>query len=294
MAHLSALFSQCKVAILCLILSLNFDAAQAQCRQNAQAAGLSQMCNLSDSTLMHNPDTLEMPFIAFADKVQRLSPAMAADTMRQTVERLFATKNRRKKELLRQRLMTYAQNIFADSTSERYNTLLYSMFSKIVVLTYYASMAQQEGNEYMQKNLEKNVPGSPATDFTFVDRKGKRRTLYSEKAPLTVLFFYDPDCHVCHEIAKQLSKVDLFTRSKRVKVLSIYTDVETERWKAHASGFPKSWTDGYSPDGEIMLKELFYLPHIPSIYLLDAGKRVLLHDVSPETLIAVVKQLTNS
>ena len=43
-----------------------------------------------------------------------------------------------------------------------------------------------------------------------------------------------------------------------------------------------------------MREELFYLPVIPSIYLLDADKRVLLRDVSPDTLAEVVRQLTNN
>ena len=43
-----------------------------------------------------------------------------------------------------------------------------------------------------------------------------------------------------------------------------------------------------------MLEELYHLPVIPSIYLLDADKRVLLRDVSPETLTEVIKQLANN
>lgn len=294
MAHTSALSSLCTTAAIFLTISLNTAVAQAQSNSSEHQSDSCMMCDFNDSTLMHNPDALEKTFIAFADRMQRQSPTEAAADMRRTAEHLCAIRNERRKELLRQRLEQYAQRTLGDSTSAEHNALLHSMFTKILNLTYYADMAKRNGNEYMRKNLEKNMPGSPATDFAFTDRKGKNHTLYKEKAALTMLFFYDPDCHVCHEIAGQLAKVSQLTAGDNIKVLSIYTDMETERWKAHAPDFPKSWIDGYSPDGKIMREELYHLPVIPSIYLLDADKCVLLRDVSPETLTEVIKQLTNN
>lgn len=294
MAYLSAATAQRVIAALCAALSLNTAAAQTHGHLDGHLTDSCMMYNPGDSTLMHTPDTLKKAFISFADNVQRQPLVKAAAIMRQAADRLCAIKDRRRKEILRQRLEQYARETFADSISPRHNALLYSMFTKIMNLTYYACMAKLEGNEYMQKNIEKNMPGTPATEFAFIDRKGNGHTLYLEKAPFTVLFFYDPDCHVCHEIAGQLSKVAPLTAGDSIKVLSIYTDSETGRWKAHDPGFPKSWIDGYSPGGEIMREELFYLPVIPSIYLLDADKRVLLRDVSPETLTEVVRQLTNN
>lgn len=267
-------------------------AVQAQQHDSICAGSLSTNCDFCDSALINNPEKTEAAFAAFISSIQTLPHAKAACHMRKTAQRLCAIGNRRVRETMHDRLEQLARKHLANSTSAQHNALLYSMFTKTLNLTFYADMAKRDGNTYMEHNLQKNMPGMSAPDFTFIDRKGKHRSLYKEKAPLTVLFFYDPDCHVCHDIAKSLQKERALTADSSVKVLAIYTDNETERWKAHTQDFPDTWTDGCSPNGEIAEKQTFYLPVIPSLYLLDSDKRVLLRDVSPETLTEVLKQLT--
>ena len=143
MAHTSALSSQCATAAIFLALSLNTAVAQAQSNSSEHQSDSCMMCDFNDSTLMHNPDALEKTFIAFADRMQRQSPAEAAADMRRTAEHLCAIRNERRKELLRQRLEQYAQRTLGDSTSAEHNALLHSMFTKILNLTYYADMAKR-------------------------------------------------------------------------------------------------------------------------------------------------------
>lgn len=247
--------------------------------------------DFSDSTLLQDEDAFKATFMRFSDEMQHLSPVKAATLSLQAAKQVSGIDNPYKREKAYRQLDMLAQEILADTLSPRHNILLHSIFTKTLNLTFYADMAQRNGNTYMEKNLRKNMPGMLAADFAFIDRNGKRHTLHNEKAVYMVLFFYDPDCHVCHDIARQLAEQKCFTDNSNIKVIAIYTDNETERWKAHASGFPKTWTDGYSPNGEMAEKQIFYLPVIPSLYLLDADKRVLLRDVSPETLASVVKQL---
>ena len=248
----------------------------------------------NDSTIINNNNAFDNTFASFINEIQAMPPAIAAETIQKSIQNLYNEKDERKKEMVRQRLEKCANKILADSTSAYHNILLYSMFTKILNLTFYADVAQRNGNEYIERNLKKNLPGTPSADFVFIDRNNNTHSLYKEKSPFTILFFYDPDCHVCHDIAKQLAAEPSLTSDPKIKVLAIYTDNETERWKAHQNDFPKSWLDGYSPNGEITEKEPYYLPVIPSIYLLDHDKHVLLRDVSPETLIEVIKQLTKN
>ena len=68
----------------------------------------------------------------------------------------------------------------------------------------------------------------------------------------------------------------------------IYPDADSEMWKNRISRMPIGWIDAYSPDGEIADKLLYYLPAMPSLYLLDADKRVILKDASHETVSAAI------
>ena len=57
---------------------------------------------------------------------------------------------------------------------------------------------------YAARMTALNAIGTPAADFTFVERNGRRRTLYSVKAEHTLLFFSNPGCHACQEIIDAL------------------------------------------------------------------------------------------
>lgn len=254
----------------------------------------SAIYDFGDSTLLQDENAFRYAFMCFVHDLQRLQPAKAATASRQAAMRVSTIANPYIREKAYRQLDKLAHEVLADTLSPQHDALLYNMLTKTLNLTIYADMAQRNGNTYMEKNLKKNMPGMPAADFAFIDRNGKRHSLHKVSAKYILLFFYDPDCHVCHDIAAQMAKEPLLADGGDIKVLAIYTDNETERWKAHASSFPESWTDGYSPGGEIAEKQPFYLPVIPSLYLLDADKRVLLRDVSPETLIEVVEQLKHN
>ena len=136
----------------------------------------------------------------------------------------------------------------------------------------------------------KNLPGSVATDFVYIDREGRSRRMSETESPYTLLVFYSPDCEHCEKILPQLL-VSPALRNPRVRVLAVFPDADTEKWRMTRYEMPPNWTDGYSPEGEISAEALYYIPATPSFYLLDSDKRVLLKDPSPDRLLQVLEQL---
>ena len=57
-----------------------------------------------------------------------------------------------------------------------------------------------------------------------------------------------------------------------IAITPVATDPEL--WKSYADTLPEEWTVGYSPEGEIEERELYDIPTIPCIYLLDANGKV--------------------
>ena len=69
----------------------------------------------------------------------------------------------------------------------------------------------------------KNRIGTPATDFTYTLANGKTGKLYNIKADYLLLFFYNPDCHACQEITRQMESsflINEFSKSNKTKDLS--------------------------------------------------------------------------
>ncbi|RGN34151.1 DUF5106 domain-containing protein [Bacteroides oleiciplenus] len=130
---------------------------------------------------------------------------------------------------------------------------------------------------------EQNRLGRQAEDFTYTLVSGKSGTLYGVKANYTLLFINNPGCHACEEGIKELKQAPAINKefeAGNLKILSVYPDEDKEEWERHLSDFPKEWINGY--DKKLMIKEknLYDLKAIPTLYLLDKNKKVLLKDAT--------------
>ena len=157
---------------------------------------------------------------------------------------------------------------------------------------YASRLAAYEGYTEVQKGkyardarlCALNKVGSKATDFRFADRRGKMRTLYGVEAPYTLLFFSNPGCEACMSIINVLKddpQISGMISSGRLKVLNIYIDEDLDAWRSYMPIYPEEWHNGFDPDFVIRNETLYNVRAIPSLYLLDSEKTVLLKD-APE------------
>ena len=126
-----------------------------------------------------------------------------------------------------------------------------------------------------------NRVGTKAADFRFADRRGKMHTLYNIKAPYTLLFFSNPGCEACMNIINVLKdepQISEMIATGKLAVLNIYIDEDLEAWRSYMPIYPEEWYNGFDPDFAIRNDELYNVRAIPSLYLLDVNKTVLLKD----------------
>lgn len=148
--------------------------------------------------------------------------------------------------------------------------------------------------DYQLQSLAKNRPGTKATDFTFIDRRGLSRTLHStlRHGAATLLVFFDPDCAECHTLAATLSRDPVIARqiSDGNLTITLITPFRTDTaaWQRYADTLPSSWIVGYSPNGQIDDDELYDTPSIPTLYILGPDGTVIRRNLttisSPITL----------
>ena len=140
---------------------------------------------------------------------------------------------------------------------------------------------------------QKNRIGTKALDFTYTLANGKQGTLYALKAPYTLLFINNPGCHACNETIKALKQSPTISQAiaqHKVKVLSLYPDIDLAEWQKHLSDFPSDWINGYDKKQMIDQKNLYDLKAIPTLYLLDKDKTVLLKDATAEEIEEYLKK----
>lgn len=134
-----------------------------------------------------------------------------------------------------------------------------------------------------------NSVGTPAADFRFTDTEGRIRSLYGIKADYLLLIFGNPGCGACKELMDAISSdghISSLIASGRLKVADIYIDNEVDDWKSHINEYPAAWINGYDHLFSIRTDRTYHIRAIPSMYLLDASKKVILKDANQEVVLS--------
>ena len=120
---------------------------------------------------------------------------------------------------------------------------------------------------FLRELAGRNNPGEAATDFTYYLPDGRKQTLYGTPGGQTLLFFYDPECENCHTTLLEMkasAPLAEAVRAGQVTVLAVYTEGNPDVWRREA----------------IKTQALYDLKAMPTLYLLDAEKRVVRKDVA--------------
>ena len=137
--------------------------------------------------------------------------------------------------------------------------------------------------------LMKNRPGTPAADFSFTLENGRSQRLYSVNAYKIILMFYNPDCDACAytiDYLKNSAEVKKLIAENKLKILAIYPDKDLTAWEKYKQHIPSEWINGYDKDQKLEKELLYDLKAIPTLYLLDSDKKVLLKDAPVEAIVA--------
>ena len=148
------------------------------------------------------------------------------------------------------------------------------------------------GYEFEERMCMLNPYGSQAPDFSITLADGRTVRIHGIKAGLTLLFFSNPGCNACGEIMEALTSrpyLDDFISEGRLAVVSIYIDDELDKWREYEPGYPRNWISGYDSAHVIRTDSMYYVRAIPSLYLLDADKRIILKDAPVERVIDYIE-----
>lgn len=129
--------------------------------------------------------------------------------------------------------------------------------------------------EYRLAQAMKNRPGSKAPDFKVTLRDGKNSNLNSLLGEgENIVMFYDSDCEHCKEISGRLAEMQF---NDDVRIIAIDVAGDRRLWDEKKGSLPADWTVCYDLDN-IEDKELFYLPALPTFYILDSGGVIIAKD----------------
>ena len=135
--------------------------------------------------------------------------------------------------------------------------------------------------EYDLRVAMQNRVGHAANDFRYTLASGATGTLYGLRAEYVLLFINNPGCPLCREIREAITASPMLNEMierGRLKVLALYPDEDLTEWRAYRDQIPPTWINAYDAGCVIRERNLYNLVAIPSLYLLDSGKVVLVKD----------------
>ena len=114
--------------------------------------------------------------------------------------------------------------------------------------------------------------------------------LYSIKADYLILLFWDVDCGHCQkEVPKILETYhDLQKEGKDVKVLSVYTLYEFEKYKKYISEHKLDWINVYDGAHVNDLRRKYDVVTTPVIYVLDKNKTIKAKRINADNIKSII------
>lgn len=239
--------------------------------------------NFADTALVNNRNVTEQGFVNFIALLSDNTPdELVRESLKNWCTNFIAKDHARK--ILTQTTDEYLYN----PNSPFYNEGLYGLYLETMLNVISQTDAMRSSYSFKLELVKRNNPGTKATDFTYVLPDGTRKTLLS--TPVSgnrlLLAFYDPECESCHTIIQQMatdSELDMAVKKGKISVLAVYTEGNDEAWRKTLANMPEGWIIGTDHEA-IKIGALYDLKAMPSLYLLDENKRVILKDAPYEKI----------
>lgn len=237
--------------------------------------------NFADSNYVHHPDITEQAWADYCDILNHVPLHIAQQAIKATIRK---TETERK---VFDYVTELADKYLYDPNSPMRNEEYYISVLEAMIASPILNETDKIRPEARLELANKNRIGTRALDFTYTLASGKQGTLYQLKSDFTLLFINNPGCHACTETIEALKSIPMLgelIKNKKMTVLAFYPDEELDEWREHRNEFPAEWINGYDKTFTLKNENRYDLKAIPTLYLLDANKKVILKDAPAEAI----------
>lgn len=187
------------------------------------------------------------------------------------------------------KVLYWFDRILYDSTSPQYNEELY-----LDIITTVLESDIDSSHKIIpivrKEILLQNRVGYVANNFLFFNKRGESNFLYDIESKYLLLFFNNPECNSCQQVKKILEteqQIKKWEKNENMRIFAISPDANEGLWQSEQ--YDKSWIVGIDRDNVIYKKQLYDIQRLPTFYLLDSNKRVLLKEANIERVLDFLK-----
>ena len=227
--------------------------------------------DFQDTAYIHLPEVTEQAIANYVDLLGRTTSDIASSALQNTLK--SAMKEPKMLKYLNSQLRRY----MTDPNSPIRNEELYEPAAQFLSTATSIDETIRIKATRDLKLIKLNRRGSIANNFSYRLPDGKVQALHQVASPMTLLLFFDPDCHTCSEVIEELKASPILNQAN-LQIVAIYPEGDADIWRDYLPKLPQNWINGHDYTLSVLNRELYNLNAMPTLYLLDAEKRVLVKD----------------
>ena len=230
--------------------------------------------DFSDNLFIANVDPQQM-LSAYALYVSLIKDDEAAAPMAQLMRRAHTSRT------MFDCFVRMAEQVLNDPNSALRSDEKYIPVLEAAIASPFYDEYERMPYQYDLQIASQNRLGRVANDFRYTLASGQSAMMSDIEADYLLLFISNPGCAMCGDVKAQMQSSTLITdlvKRGSLSILVLYPDEDLQAWREHLADYPPQWINAYDKGSVIMRERLYDLKAIPSLYLLDAQKRVVVKD----------------
>lgn len=238
-----------------------------------------------DTVNIHKPEVTEQAFSNFIN----ILPHAGYDKAVEAIHTMLRLAGEERSGKMYRHFLALADRYLYDPNSPYRNEELYIPFVEHSLAGNRLSETEKIRPARRLDIMNRNRVGQKAADFAYILPTGKKGRLYNIRSEYILLYIYDPDCSTCAETTEALKHSEPVNRlvdNGTLTVLAFYPNGDAGLWREHFADMPTVWLNAFDKDTIVSRDELYDLKALPTLYLLDKNKHVLLKDVDLRVLNA--------
>lgn len=219
-------------------------------------------------------DTVELVY-AMADYVMMIEPADADSLLRGLIRRAEASRP------VLDMFATISEMVLHHPNSPLRNDEYYIPILEALIASPLYDEYDRIAPAHDLAIARQNRIGHVANDFEITLADGNALRLHAIVAEYTILMFSNPGCSMCRDIRTAIEASELLRlldQSGHLAIVTVYPDEDIAAWREYLPKMPAAWINGYDKGARLSHERLYNLNAIPSLYLLDSQKRVMVKD----------------
>ncbi|MGI6046713.1 MAG: DUF5106 domain-containing protein [Petrimonas sp.] len=242
--------------------------------------------DFTDEKLTQRPEITEQAFVDYINILSYVPLEKAKESLNYTLKKAEAN------NAMYVYFGSLFDKYFYGANSPFRNEEFYILILQELVKSDFLSDTDKSKYQLQLELAMKNRVGQTANDFSYTLASGQTQKLHSIRSEYLLLMFSNPECSTCTAVTNALTKSVAINRAfsmnsptrRMITILTVYPDADIDEWTSYLSQMPSNWVHSYDKGMVITKQKLYDVKAIPTLYLLDKDKKVILKDTSIEAI----------